>query len=668
MNKENDTLKFGWRSLAAFCHDIGMAIVAWYTAYSLRFNFNIPIDFSLTLWMVAILVVPIQTIFFVQFGLYKGVWRFASLPDLKRILFAIASSAVTIVALLYMFKPTTIVVPRSVLILDPLLLLILMGGSRFLYRSWKEHQIYGINQMRGEPVLVLGAGDAAIALVKDLQRSQEWRVIGLLDDDLNIQGREVMGVKVLGKIDQLASVAKAYDIKDVIVAKPADAHQARRRAIELASQAGLNVLTVPSVEDLMSGHVKISKIRHVDIEDLLGRDAVQLDNSGLRKLIERKTVLVSGAGGSIGSELCRQIVKFQPNSLVCFDISEFALYNLEQELSRQKLSVKIHYLTGDVRNKMRVNAILAEFKPATVFHAAAYKHVPLMENGNVTEALSNNVLGTHTIALACAEANVEKFVLISTDKAVNPTNVMGASKRLAEMVCQGLQRQSLSQQIAPTHDQLNQFEFNKSVFERNEQNSTITKFVVVRFGNVLGSSGSVIPKFREQIAKGGPVTITHPEITRYFMSIPEAAQLVMQAGLMGQGGEIFVLDMGESVRIADLAATMIQLSGFNKDEIKIEYVGLRPGEKLYEELLADDEHTLPTPHHKLRIATARVVDEDWVKKLLTWIETLQSTSETQIKTELKYWVDEYTPDLKLAETVELKSEHLKASSKQVTLH
>ena len=668
MNKINDPLKFGWRSLAAFFHDIGMAIIAWYSAYLLRFNFNIPIDFSVSLWIVALFVIPLQTIFFVQFGLYKGVWRFASLPDLKRILLAIASSSVTIVALLYMFKPTAIVVPRSVLVLDPLLLLIMMGGSRFLYRSWKEHQIYGLNQMRGEPVLVLGAGDAAIALVKDLQRSQEWRVIGLLDDDIDIQGREVMGVKVLGKVDQLASVAKAYDIKDVIVAKPADAHQARRRAIEMASQAGLNVLTVPSIEDLMSGHVKISKIRHVDIEDLLGRDAVQLDNSGLRNLIERKTVLVSGAGGSIGSELCRQIVKFQPNNLVCLDISEFALYNLEQEFSRQKLAVKIHYLTGDVKNKMRVNAILAEFKPTAVFHAAAYKHVPLMENGNVTEALSNNVLGTYTIALACAEANVEKFVLISTDKAVNPTNVMGASKRLAEMVCQALQSQTLSRQLAPTLGQLNQLEFNKSVSEINEQISTITKFVIVRFGNVLGSSGSVIPKFREQIAKGGPVTITHPEITRYFMSIPEAAQLVMQAGLMGQGGEIFVLDMGESVKIADLAATMIQLSGFHKDEIKIEYVGLRPGEKLFEELLATDEHTLPTPHHKLRIASARAVDEDWVNKLLIWIKTLQSASETQIKTELKYWVEEYTPDLKVAENVELKSEQLQATGKQVTLH
>lgn len=657
-----------WRSFAVLLHDICVATIAWFAAYLLRFNFKIPTEFTMSIWQVALFVIPLQTLFFIQFGLYKGVWRFASLPDLKRILFAVAGAAVTTVALLYMFKPVNVVVPRSVLVLDPILLLLAMGGSRFLYRSWKEHQIYGLNQMRGEPVLVLGAGDAAVALLKDLQRSQEWRVVGLLDDDTYIHDRELMGVKVLGAVAQLPAIAKAYDIRDVIVAKPAEAHQARRRAIEIASVAGLNVFTVPSVEDLMNGNVKISKIRHVEIEDLLGRDAVQLDNSGLRNLIEHKTVLVSGAGGSIGSELCRQIVKFQPSHLVCFDISEFALYNLEQEFSRQKLVVKVHYLTGDVKNQTRVNTVLAEFKPTVVFHAAAYKHVPLMENANVAEALSNNVLGTYTLAKACAEASVEKFVLISTDKAVNPTNVMGASKRLAEMVCQGLQNQSLSGQLTSSHPQLNQLEFNRSVFDKSETTSTMTKYVIVRFGNVLGSSGSVIPKFREQIAKGGPVTITHPDITRYFMSIPEAAQLVMQAGLMGQGGEIFVLDMGESVKIADLAATMIQLSGFHKDEIKIEYVGLRPGEKLYEELLADDEHTLPTPHEKLRIASARAVDENWVNKLLIWIKTLQSASETQIKTELKCWVEEYTPDLKLTDTAEFKSEHVQVSAKQVTLH
>jgi FlaA1/EpsC-like NDP-sugar epimerase len=405
-------------------------------------------------------------------------------------------------------------------------------------------------------------------------------------------------------------------VKHVIVAMPSAHHQKRRLAIDLANKLGLEVLTVPAIDDLMSGKVSVSQIRRVDVEDLLGRDTVKLDNTGLQQLIERRAVLVSGAGGSIGSELCRQIVKYKPSTLVCLDISEYALYQLEQELNLQNADIKLVFLTGDVKNSQRVKDLLAQYKPSVVFHAAAYKHVPLMENGNVSEALSNNVLGTYTLAQASKDAGVEKFVLISTDKAVNPTNVMGASKRLAEMVCQGLQ---------------------------DNTKKASTKFVIVRFGNVLGSSGSVIPKFREQIASGGPVTITHPEITRYFMSIPEAAQLVMQAGLMGKGGEILVLDMGEPVKIAELAKDMIRLSGLQLDEIKIEYVGLRPGEKLYEELLADDEHTLPTPHEKLRIATARPVDAIWLKKLLKWINSVQSMSEKLIKKELKFWVEEYIP-------------------------
>ena len=633
-----------WRTFAAFLHDVVSAVLAWIFAYLLRFNFQIPPEFFNSIWQVALFVVPIQALFFIQFGLYKGVWRFASIPDLKRILMAIAMSSMTIVALLFMFKPSYIVVPRSVLLLDPLLLLTMMAGSRFLYRSWKEHQLYGVNQMRGEPVIVLGAGEAAIALLRDLERSQEWRVIGLLDDNFDIHGRSLLGINVLGEVAKLPEIAKAYDVKDVIVAKPAEAHQARRRAIEVASLAGLNVFTVPSVEDLMNGNISISKIRHVEIEDLLGRDAVQLDNSGLQHLIQDRAVLVSGAGGSIGSELCRQIVKFKPATLICVDISEFSLYNLEQEFSRLKVPVKLLYMTGDVKNGRRMKELLVEFKPAVVFHAAAYKHVPLMENGNVFEALSNNVLGTYALAKACREANVEKFVLISTDKAVNPTNVMGASKRLAEMVCQGLQSNQLIDKEAST------------------------KYVIVRFGNVLGSSGSVIPKFREQIAKGGPVTITHPEITRYFMSIPEAAQLVMQAGVMGQGGEVFVLDMGESVKIADLAKDMIKLSGLQLEDIKIEYIGLRPGEKLYEELLADGENTLPTPHEKLRVASARNVNEDWVHNLLRWIETLQSADEEYIKTELKLWVEEYSPQLKASAEHKAKAEAIAEIPKQMTLH
>lgn len=601
------------RTFLALLHDVVVAAIAWVAAYLLRFNFTIPVEHFQNMLQSLPYVVLLQGVVFIVFGLYRGMWRFSSMSDLKLIILAIGSAALVITASLFMLS-SGIIIPRSVLILDPLLLTIMMGGSRLAYRAWKEHQQYGTAFKQGAPVIILGAGEAAITLVKDLARSTQWRVVGLLDDDKLMLGREVLGIKVLGQIQHLANIHQGYAVKHVIVAMPAAHHQKRRQAIELANQLDLDVLTVPAIDDLMSGKVSISQIRKVDVEDLLGRDAVKLDDFGLRGLIEGHAVLVSGAGGSIGSELCRQIVKFKPSTLVCLDISEFSLYNLEQEFSALNIPIKLEYMTGDVKNSQRMKDLLAQFKPAVVFHAAAYKHVPLMENGNVWEALSNNVIGTHTIANACKEAGVKKFVLISTDKAVNPTNVMGATKRLAEMVCQGLQG----------HDEG-------------------TRFVVVRFGNVLGSSGSVIPKFREQIAKGGPITITHPEITRYFMSIPEAAQLVMQAGLMSNGGEIFVLDMGEPVKIANLAADMIRLSGLQADEIKIEYVGLRPGEKLYEELLADDEHTMPTPHEKLRIAQARQADNTWVNSLLKWIANCQSANESLIKNELKFWVEEYSP-------------------------
>ncbi|GAB7562675.1 nucleoside-diphosphate sugar epimerase/dehydratase [Methylobacillus methanolivorans] len=589
-------------------------MLAWWVAFLFRFNFDIPDNFSQSMLESAVWVIPLQALVFLFAGLYRGVWRFASLPDLQRLIRAIAISSALVVAILFMFKPHG-VVPRSVLIMDPMLLLLLMGGSRFAYRAWKEHRLYGSAQFSGKPVLVLGAGEAAVALLKDLSKSREWNVVGLLDDKKAMRGRELLGINVLGSIEQLPKLAHALSVEHVIVAMPSARHQRRREVVELANQHGLNVLTVPSFDDLMSGRVSMAQLRPVEVEDLLGREPVTLDGEGLQHLIEGQVVLISGAGGSIGSELCRQVLKYHPQCLVCLDQSEYALYRLEQEFSGLATHTRIEYLVGDVRNARRVQQVLGRYKPDVVFHAAAYKHVPMMENCNVAESLSNNVNGTYTIAQACKNTGVAKFVLISTDKAVNPTNVMGASKRLAEMVCQGLQEDAG------------------------------TRFVVVRFGNVLGSSGSVIPKFREQIAAGGPITVTHPEITRYFMSIPEACQLVMQAGLMGDGGEIFVLDMGDPVRIVDLARDMIRLSGFNEDDIEIVYSGLRPGEKLYEELLADDELTLPTPHDKLRIAVARNVDEAWVHALLKWIDRASLIDETVIKQELGMWVEEYAGDI-----------------------
>jgi FlaA1/EpsC-like NDP-sugar epimerase len=363
--------------------------------------------------------------------------------------------------------------------------------------------------------------------------------------------------------------------------------------------------------DLVSGRLNISLIRPVEVEDLLGRDKVDLDSSGLKKFIKNKTVLISGAGGSIGSELCRQIIKFNPKALICLDISEIALYNIEQEFLNLKFKNNM-YLVGDVKNKERLKEVFHQFKPEIVFHAAAYKHVPLMETYNVSEALINNAIGTYHLAQIAKDFKVSKFILVSTDKAVNPTNVMGASKHLAEIICRGLQLRSK------------------------------TDFVITRFGNVLGSSGSVIPKFREQIAAGGPVTVTHPEMTRFFMSIPEATQLVMQASLMGKGGQIFVLDMGESLKITDLAKDMIKLSGFDEIDIKIKFTGLRPGEKLYEELLSGGEVIMPTNHPKLKIASSESISEKTVKDLIKWVLSTTSKTEIQIKKELKRWVKGYS--------------------------
>jgi len=599
----------------ALVHDIFVAAIAWYGAYLLRFNFDLPLNHQSLMLQTLWLVLPLQAFAFFWFGLYRGTWRFASILDLKRIILSVLISA--LILTFVVMASSIFHVPRSVLIIDPILLILMMGGSRFIYRVFKEFRLYSISSLKGKPVIIFGAGIAAISLVKDLAQSNHWRVVGLLDDDETMHGREIHGIKVLGNITKLAQIVAQNNVEHVIISNPSGSHLERRKVINIISELNLKALTIPGIDDLMSGRINVSKIRPVLVEDLLGRNVVELDNSGLQHLITGHVVFVSGAGGSIGSELCRQISKFNPSHLICFDISEYALYQLEQDLSLQDLSVKLIYLIGDVKHEARIDKLLTQYKPKVVFHAAAYKHVPLMETDNVTEAFNNNVLGTYILAKASKAAKVDKFILVSTDKAINPTNIMGASKRLAEMVCQGLQ----------------------------DKNGTL--FVMVRFGNVLGSSGSVIPKFREQIKLGGPITVTHPEITRYFMSIPEAAKLVMQAGLMGKGGEIFVLDMGDPVRIVDLAKDMIKLSGFSEDEIKIEFSGLRPGEKLYEELLAHDEKTLPTPHEKLFIASARAVNEKWVNSLLKWVSTSLEKDEQLIKKELKNWLEEYQGDINI---------------------
>lgn len=599
------------RTLLAVLHDTVAAVLAWSLAYLLRFNFELPPNFAAELHQTLFWVVPLQMIIFWLFNLYRGIWRYASTMDLRRIFLAVMLSA-AVIPLLFMMLRLDFVIPRSVLVINPLLLIVLMGGSRFAYRMWKERGLYGNFKLQGEPVLVLGAGDAAVSLSKELAKSGDWHLVGFLDDDADKHGRTLNGVRVWGSLDSLPECAARLGVSQVIIAMPSSSHQQRKRAIQYCNQANLKALTVPAFDDLMNGKVGVSQLRAVELDDLLGRDPVMLDDAGLHGLLGDRVVMVTGAGGSIGSEICRQVARFSPSRLVLFELNEFALYTIEQELKRLMPALDFVCLVGDVRDAARVDEVIRQYRPGVLFHAAAYKHVPLMEQHNAWQAVRNNVLGTWTVARAAQQHGVAKFVMISTDKAVNPTNVMGASKRLAEKVCQAL------------------------------QTSSDMRFVMVRFGNVLGSTGSVIPKFRAQIAQGGPITVTHPEITRYFMSIPEAAQLVLQAGLMGKGGEIFVLDMGDPVKIVDLAKDMIRLSGFTEDEIAIEFTGLRPGEKLYEELLADYEYTLPTHHSKLRIAQARQADATWLETLLVWTSAT-TMSDEEVRAALKNWVPEYAP-------------------------
>ena len=611
------SLKFrpNWRAALAFAHDFAAAAIAWCAAFWLRFNLDIPEEFRGAMWRWLPWVVAAYGAVFVGSGLYRGLWRYASLPDLQRILFAVGVGALAVPALPALLRAAD-AVPRSVYLIAPVLLVLAMGGSRLAYRAWREGRLPALaGNAEATSVLVLGAGKAASLLLRDLANSRQWRVAGLLDDDPSKHGREMLGVKIFGPLERVGEVAARLGVAQAIIAMPGASHTARRRAVELATAAGLKVMTVPALSDIVAGRVSVSALRHIELDDLLGRDPVALDMAGLRSFLAGKTVLVTGAGGSIGAELCRQIARFAPARVVLFEISEYALYRIEQEFRDANDAIEVAAVLGDAKDRARVREVFAQWRPEAVFHAAAYKHVPLLEADNAMAGVRNNVLGTLVVARAAIEAGAAKFVLVSTDKAVNPTSVMGASKRLAELLCQALQREA-----------------------------SATEFVIVRFGNVLGSAGSVVPRFREQIARGGPVTVTHPEMRRYFMSIPEAAQLVLQAAQMGRAGEIYVLDMGEPVRIVDLARQMIRLSGLAESDVRIEYTGLRPGEKLYEEPLADAEHSLPTPHPKLRIARARAPESDsLVAQVENWLARAGTEAE-EVRAQLRRWIPEYRPE------------------------
>jgi len=602
-------------TLLVFLFDLLAVVIAWVGGLLIRLNFVWPSDsdFFTSTFLILAALLPIHILACYWAGLYRGIWRFASVPDLKRVLRAIAVSAAGLLLIKVLLDIQGSALPRSMIVLYPLLLATIMCGGRLTWRMWKEYWMYRGLRAAGKPVIIVGAGNSGKMLVHSLERRPEWRVVALLDDDHTKWGRELCGIPIEGNADALPRMLKKHRAEHVILAMPSAPPATIKRAANIAAGVNAKVFIVPGIEELMCGRVEIDAMRPVEVEDLLGREPVHIDTAHVHQVFAHRTILVTGAGGSIGSELCRQLAKFEPKRLILLEISEFALYSITEWFSFYYPNLEIVPLIGDIRNEARIEEVFSIWHPQAVFHAAAYKHVPLMETGNAWQAVSNNVSGTLRLARCAHRHDVERFVLISTDKAVNPTNIMGATKRLAEMACQAF-----------------------SVVSN-------TRFGIVRFGNVLGSSGSVVPKFQAQIARGGPITVTHPEITRYFMSIPEAAQLVLQAAAQEENGEIFVLDMGQPVKIADLARNMIHLSGYTEEQIGIKFTGLRPGEKLYEELLADAEHTLPTPHPKLRIARSRQVEENFLDNLQNWLESPAPLNDETVRHDIQQWVIEYTP-------------------------
>lgn len=607
---------------AIFAHDLLMVPIAWFGAYWLRFNLGpIPEGYLNQALILLPVIAVAQGGMFWYFGLYRGIWRFASIPDLVRILKAVTAGVVIAAAASFILTRLQ-GVPRSVFILDGILLVLLLGGPRFIYRLFKDHNLYQWIKDRNlsanaerKNALIVGAGKAGETLARDLLRdsSGSYLPTAFVDDDRAKIRKEIHGIPVAGSCYELPQVVARLGIELIIIALPSATSRQIRRIVEICETTGLPFRILPQMQDLISGKASLKDLRDVRIEDLLGREPVELDWRAITEATHGKTVLVTGGGGSIGAELCRQLARLRPAQLIILDRSEFNLYSIDLELRQSLPDLSLTSLLVDINDRAQMEKILRAYGPAVIYHAAAYKHVPILED-QARAAVSNNVMGTRVVADLADKFGCESFVLVSTDKAVNPANVMGASKRVAEMYCQGLNTRSK------------------------------TRFITVRFGNVLGSSGSVIPLFQQQIAQGGPVTVTHPEIMRYFMTIPEACQLILQAGVIGRGGEIFVLDMGEPVKISYLAEQLIRLSGKTPGEdIEIVYTGLRPGEKLYEELFHDAEKLAETSHPKILLAHCRLMDKGMLEKSFDAMQQFcEEGDEAGLRSRLAELVPEHT--------------------------
>jgi len=560
-------------------HDALAVVMAWLGAYWFRFNLDqIPavfLDQAVTmLWV----IVPAHLLFFVVFGVHRGAWRFTSTYDLSVVIKSVVVG--TLVSAVAIFLITKLVaVPRSVFPLHALFLVGLLIGGRIVYRLFRDGQI---RSTKGRRVLIVGAGAAGNMLLRDLQRNSEadYHVVGFIDDDHSKKGREIQGVRILDRVSAIPTLSRLLRIELILIAIPSATAEEMRVVVDYCARAGVRFRTLPKVRDILDGSASTADLRSVQLDDLLGRDPVALDWDTMSEMIRGRRILITGGAGSIGSELCRQVARLDPEEVILVEQNEFNLYSLTLELEANFPDIRFSRLLGDVCDRVSMRYILNKHHPHIVFHAAAYKHVPMLQD-QIRETIRNNTLGTRSVADAAIAAGVSKVVLISTDKAVNPSSFMGVSKRLAEMV-----------------GQLNNM-------------TSDTRFITVRFGNVLGSAGSVVPLFDQQIRNGGPVTVTDPEMTRYFMTIAEACQLILQACSMGAGGEIFVLNMGEPVKIDYLARQMIRLAGKVPDEdIEVRYTGLRPGEKLSEELFHPEERLAPTAYEKILLAEGRALDTD----------------------------------------------------------
>lgn len=598
------------RKLILFLMDALLVNISAAAALYIRFDFDLSRTYTYITPTNVIIYTAVVIGTFYIFNAYKSLWRYASIEEMIAMVGASITAMVVIFAGFDRHMPN---LPNGFYVINALGLMFFSGGARFAYRAIRRIRQRIFFKHAKTRVLIVGAGKAGFMVTRELFMNPEMDklAVGIIDDDPEKHGRKMLGVPVLGGREDIARIAERLQVNEILIAMPSVSKQELRKIIGICKETRCRLKTLPGVYELIGGEVDIKQIKDVEIEDLLGRDPVHVDIEKMAGYLMGKTVLVTGGGGSIGSELCRQIAPFGPKRLIILDIYENNAYEIQQELQRQYGScLSLETIIASVRDEKRIRSIFAEYRPEVVFHAAAHKHVPLMEKSPL-EAVKNNIFGTLNVARAADEGGAEKFVLISTDKAVNPTNIMGASKRVCEMIVQSIGRISN------------------------------TEFVGVRFGNVLGSNGSVIPLFKKQIAEGGPVTVTHPDIIRYFMTIPEAVQLVIQAGAMARGGEIFVLDMGEPVRIADLARDLIRLSGFEPGvDMHIEYSGLRPGEKLYEELLMAEEGLTSTTHEKIFIGQPLEMD---IERLTKDLDVLRTISEKEDKSVLEMVMKKLVP-------------------------